>query len=98
MSNNSRGKATFYNRQRRLAGGRKGPPRDRRPIAGTGDGKGSGRRSEIDLQLGLGQPQSLPHFMGRASPAIAATGGASIGRGTRTWVWLASRNEAGVVA
>ncbi len=60
------------------------PPRDRRPIAGTGDGQGSGRRSEIDPQHGLGQPKSLPHFMGRASRAIAATGGASNGRGTRT--------------
>ena len=60
------------------------PPRDRRPIAGTGDRKGSGRRSEIDPQHGLGQQKSLPHFMGRASPAIAATGGASSGRGTRT--------------
>ena len=60
------------------------PPTDRRPIAGTGDRKGSGRRSEIDPQHGLGQPKSLPHFMGRASPAIAATGGASSGRGTRT--------------
>ena len=58
---------------------KKVPPRDRRPIAGTGDRKRSGRRSEIDPQHGLGQPKSLPHFMGRASPAIAATGGGSNG-------------------
>ena len=79
-----RKKRRRIDRLRRLAEGRRVPPRDRRPIAGTGDRKGSGRRSEIDPQHGMGQPKSLPHFMGRASPAIAATGGASNGRGTRT--------------
>ena len=69
----------MIDRSRRLAAGRKVPPLDRRPIAGTGDRQGSGRRSEIDPQHGLGQPKSLPHFMGRASPAIAATGGGSNG-------------------
>ena len=79
-----RRKRRRIDRSRRKAVGRKGPPRDRRPIAGTGDRKGSARRSEIDPRHGLGKPKSLPHFMGRASPAIAATGGASSGRGTRT--------------
>ena len=79
-----RRKRRRIDRNRREAVVKKVPPRDRRPIAGKGDRKGSGRRSEIDLQHGLGQPKSLPHFMGRASPAIAATGGASNGRGTRT--------------
>ncbi len=68
------------NRQRsdsrqRSAVGRKGPPRARRPIAGAGDRKGSGRRSEIDPPHGWGQPKSPPRFRGRASPATAATGG-----------------------
>ena len=65
--------------RRRRAAVRKGPPRDRRPIVGTGDRKGSGRRSEIDPQHGLGQPKSLQHCRGRASPATAATGGLSTG-------------------
>ena len=82
--NSTQEKRRMIDRSRRLAAGRKVPPLDRRPIAGTGDRQGSGRRSEIDPQHGLGQPKSLPHFMGRASPAIAATGGASNGRGTRT--------------
>ena len=72
---------------------RKGAPRDRRTIAGTGDRKESGRRSEIDLPYGLGQPKSLPHFMGKASPAIAATGGLSTGAALVPRD-LASRNPA----
>ena len=79
-----RRKRRRIDRHRSLAEGRKVPPRDRRAIAGTGGRKESGRRSEIDPQHGLGQPKTLPHFRGRASPAIAATGGASNGRGTRT--------------
>lgn len=66
-----------------LAVDRQGPPGARRPIAGTGDRKGSGRRSEIDLPHGLGQPKSPPRFRGRASPATAATGGLSTA-GTRS--------------
>jgi len=64
---------------RRPAVGRQGPPRDRRTIAGAGDQKGSGRRSEIDRLYGSGQPKTPRHLRGRASPATAATGGASDG-------------------
>ncbi len=66
-------------RPRRPAVGKQGPPRDRRTIAGGGDRKGSGRRSETDLLFGLGQPKSPPLLRGRASPATAATGGLPTG-------------------
>ena len=51
-----RRKRRRIDRSRCEAAVKKVPPRGRRPIVGRGDRKGSGRRSEIDPQHGLGQP------------------------------------------